>query len=257
MQTIRVALVACLAAVALTACPGCGDDPAGPVVVVPARHDFGEVLHGDHLKQTFTIENNSDRTVAITLAKTTCVCFKVSRKPRLRLDPGERTDIEITLESDATPPQRLRGKYLDVRTDHPEVGAIHVPLEGTIFSPLYTVPKDRLAFGMVSDRPEPFEPRTIEIKPERGYEVALDTSLEDWPKGWRISQPQWFDIVAKTQDDGVIVLTVALRKDATGPPGRFRAFLNVALKLKGPRIDGEEQRFRGFRLEGQFPARPN
>ena len=182
---------------------GCGDDPAAPVTVSPTRHDFGEVRHGRIVNQVFTITNHSDGPVTITMAKPNCSCFQVVRQPSPRLAAGESTQFEIEFNSGSKPPQRIRGKYVQVRTDHPDAAQTTVPLEGVIFSPFYTEPRDALFFPMVTGKAEDFAPRTIKIRAEDGYEVSLEQGLENYVGGFHVKDPGVFDVTAKEVPRGV------------------------------------------------------
>jgi hypothetical protein len=221
---------------------------------VPASFDFGRVRFGVNQEARFRIRNNSDRAVTVRSAKANCACFAVKRQPTVRLSAGEETEIVLLMRSSMTAPTKLRGKRLNIETDHPSVPILHVPLEGEIFSPFWIEP-DALDVGMVGDEEADFETRRITVRQERDYKVALETRLDGYAGGWRADHAQLVDVSTEEIEDGIAFL-VRLRKDGRSGVNQIRSGITLALRVSGKDMP-EEQVFKRIEIRGNWiPAAP-
>lgn len=229
-----------------------------PVQVTPWEHDFGRVLHGEERLVEFTIANNSDRAVTIASAKPNCSCFEYIPPRDSRLDPGDKTVVKLRLVSAAVPPQRFRGKALDITTDHPGMQRIRIPLEGVTFSPTVLEIEnsyDKLYFQRLGDDAS-LTPRKLFIRHEPGFEVALDKSMQRFAEGYAFEPKALADVfeVEVTESSTGHDVAVKLRKGAkrTSKGHQLNGSLTFAMRVKGPEL-AERTIFGTVKLHGTWP----
>jgi hypothetical protein len=205
---------------------GCGGGD-GPLTVSPAEHDYGRVMQGETRKQTFTLTNDGDRTVSFTV-QPNCGCFAVSRNLR-PLDPGQTLEFEVVFNT-ANRQGPIRGKWVTIHTDHPEVPQIVLPITGEIYR-AFDVRPVLLYLGEIDGRDENYEPRIVVVRPENDYEVRF--------LGF-FATPQAIEATAEPRDDGTLAIALRLRKDVTRPKGPFIAQVRLDLEIRDP--DGTRKR---------------
>lgn len=202
---------------------GCGG-PDAPVVVSPATYDFGRVLKGARPSHVFRLTNNSKQVVQFT-AQANCSCFAVAQGLR-PLDPGHTLEFRVLFDTTALPAQEVRGKWISIHTDHPDVGSIIVPLKGEIYR-VYTFGPDSFNLGKIDGRPANYKPRVVTIRPLEGHEIRLRGSFQ---------MPPVFDVTGKPAQGGLDV-SLTLKKDARRPVGPFNPRIRLDLEVIAP--DGE------------------
>jgi HYDIN/CFA65/VesB-like, Ig-like domain len=109
-----------LALLALLLTVGCGGEGAG-LVATPTQIQFGEIVLGDRAVRTVELRNAGTKAVLVTAVKPNCVCFSVGPYQH-SLQPGESTQLSVTLDSALVPAEPLRGKTLTVVSDAPVGG---------------------------------------------------------------------------------------------------------------------------------------
>lgn len=199
---------------------GCGsrDDP---LVVSPRTFDFGRVLKGQQPDHLFTLTNHSKRVVQFT-AQANCACFAVAQGLR-PLDPGQTLEFRVLFDTTALPPQRLRGKWISIHTDHPEVGSIVVPLNGEIYG-AYDFDPDSFNLGRIDGRPANYNPRVVSIRPLEGHKIRLKSSFQ---------MPPVFDVSSEPAGGGLDV-SFTLKKEARRPEGPFNPKIRLELEILAP-----------------------
>lgn len=200
---------------------GCGGNKA-PVVVSPATYDFGRVLKGVRPQHIFKLTNNSKRVVQFT-AQANCSCFAVAQGLR-PLDPGQTLEFRVLFDTTALPAQVVRGKWVTIHTDHPDVGSIVVPLTGEIYR-AYTFGPDSFSLGKIDGRPANYEPRLLTIRPLEGHTIRLKGSFQ---------MPPVFDVTAKSTKNGGLDMSLTLKKDARRPVGPFAPRVRLDLEVTSP-----------------------
>ncbi len=211
-----VLLVLC-AAVAIPA-TGCGSGDA-PIVVLPAKLDFGRVMLGQTRRFKFTLRNNGNRTVGFS-ARANCACLAVAQSLR-PLDPGKELEFTVILATKTLSPKKITGKYVAIRTDHPDQGEIIVPAEGEVFR-AYDIRPTKFDWHTMDGRPKNYEPRTVIVRPVAGQSVEYEGL---------IAMPDVFDAKAEPFGDRGLKVHLTLRKGVFRPIGRFNAQLRIRLKV--------------------------
>jgi hypothetical protein len=218
---MRTVLFAALLLAAALPAAGCGEDK--PLIEVsPATHDFGRVLKGQLPEFGFTLTNNSTRVVAFK-AQPNCSCFAVAQG-LAPLDPGQSRRFQVLFDTTALPAQRVKGKWIRIHTDHPDMEEIVVPLEGEIYR-VYEIRPSSFNLGRIDGRPENHKARVVQVRTLEGHEVELTGSF---------AMPPIFDIVAVPQEGGGINVEVTLRESARRAIGVFRAQIRLELRLTAP-----------------------
>lgn len=235
-------LVLVLALVVIPWLPGgCGGNGANHLTVSVKRLDFGRVLHGEAVQRSLVVRNGGDQPVVITGVSFNCTCFQ-THAIRKMLQPGEERPLTITFISSAVPPERLRGKHMDLTSNDPIQPRIEVALEGEVVVSATVLPP-LLDLGTLGDE-RSRTPRVVKLRPGRGMTTTL--------LGSRATPLGLFDIEVAEADGGADV-SICLRADATG-----RDHLAGALELK-VRVEGEGFAPRELdyvvRIHGEWPPR--
>jgi hypothetical protein len=226
---------ALLLALALSGCGG-GDDL---LTLSETTYDFGEVLQGDTRKHTITLTNNSDRVVGFR-ARANCACLGVAQtlKP---LDPGASQGLTVIFTTVKLPAGRVRGKYITVTTDHPDVPSLRIQLQGNVYR-AYDMRPRRFEVGRIEGKPADHEPRTVVIRALEGRTIRLAGATQ--------MPPDLYDITQEPLEPGGLTLTLALRRDARRPQGAYVAHVRLDLEIVAPdgsvRHDAPLVEFKGF-----------
>ncbi len=217
--------LALLAALALAA--GCGGNDA-LLEVSPGKHDFGRVMQGQLPEYTFTLTNRSDHTVGFK-AMPNCSCFAVAHglKP---LDPGESQDFQVLFDTTQLMGP-VKGKWVTLHTDHPDVPGMVIPLEGEIYR-AYSATPETFHLGRIDGRPANYEPRVIRVRPESDYVVRLERA---------VSTPNVFTFEPVPHDSGGFDVKVSIPRDLRRPVGIFQARIRLELALTAPGGKGMRQ----------------
>lgn len=213
-------LLAAILIAAVLPIVGCGGDDAA-ITVSPTEYDFGRVMQGETREHTFTLSNHGNRTTAFTV-QPNCGCFAVSRNLR-PIDPGEDLEFKVifhTKKHDGP----IRGKWITIHTDHPEVPKIVLPLSGEIYRTFDLRPAT-LYLGEIDGRDENYEPRTVVVRPESDYRLKFVGFF---------ATPQVVDVTATPAEDGSLSIQLRLRKDVRRPKGPFIAQVRLDLEVRSP-----------------------
>lgn len=205
---------------------GCGGGDA-PIQVSPAEYDFGRVMQGESRKHTFTLTNKGNRTVAFTV-QPNCGCFAVSRSLR-PLDPGETQEFEVRFTS-ANLEGPIRGKWIQIRTDHPDQPKIVLPLKGEIYRAFDLRPA-LFQLGQIDGSDANYEPRKVYLRTEGEFRLRF--------LGY-FATPQVVEAEAEPLDGGGLVVTLRLRKDVARPKGPFLCQVRLDIEVTAP--SGEVKR---------------
>lgn len=221
---------------------GCGEKTQ-VVVVSPTTYDFGRVLKGQQPDHPFTLTNNSDRIVKFK-AQPNCACFAVAQGLR-PLDPGQSLEFRVLFDTTALPPQEVKGKWITIHTDHPDVGGIVVPLEGEIYR-AYTFSPETFTLGRITGEPRNYQAKVVHIRPLEEHTLKVLGNFQ---------MPAVFDVEVKPVKAGGIDVHIALKKDARRPIGPFRA--KIRLDLEVTARDGEVRKEeRIVDLQGFWSLKP-
>ncbi len=211
--------LAALAAAAVLA--ACGNDT--PLIEVsPSTYDFGAVLQGEMPEVVFTLTNHSDRTVGFK-ATPNCSCFATAQGLR-PLEPGQSQTFQVLFDTTAKPPGPVKGKWITIHTDSPDVPGMVLPLEGEIFR-AYDIAPTSFNMGRIDGRPANFDARVIRIRPQSGYQVRLQRA---------VANPPLFKMVETPHDGGGFDVNVSIPRDMKRPRGHFRAVVRLELDLTTP-----------------------
>lgn len=219
----------------------CGDEQA-LIEVSPAMHDFGRVMQGETREFSFTLTNHSDRTVGFK-AVPNCSCFATAHGLR-PLDPGQSQQFHVLLDTtNLTGP--VKGKWVTLHTDHPDVPGVVVPLEGEIFE-AFTWTPERFRLGEIDGRPANYEPRVIRVRPQSGYTVRLERA---------VPVPAILTCKVIPVDSGGFDVAVSIPRDIRRPIGPFRAHVRLELALTAP--SGAEMKLsRAIEFAGAWRLKP-
>ncbi len=73
---------------------------AGPVIVFEKKvHDFGDILQGDKVEETFRFTNAGTEPLIITNVQVTCGCTLPKAWPRDPIPPGAKGELTIAFNS--------------------------------------------------------------------------------------------------------------------------------------------------------------
>lgn len=207
----------CVVGVLLVGISSCSDERL-LVEVTPPSHDFGRVLHGETPEAVFTVKNNTERTLSLR-AQANCGCFGVAQRI-LPLLPGESSKFAVQFKTTAVPPQRIRGKFVTLVTDHPKVSEVVVPLTGEIYRAFDLVPQE-FNLGRIDGRPQDHEPKRVALRALPGFEVKIRSA--------KAAPENVYDIQIEPAEGGADIV-IALRK---GVKRRRGAFLDrVSLEVE-------------------------
>lgn len=219
----------------------CGDEHA-LIEVSPAKHDFGPVMQGESREFSFTLTNNSDRTVGFK-AVPNCPCFAAAHGLR-PLDPGQSQQFHVLFDTThLTGP--VKGKWITLHTDHPDMPGVVVPLEGEIFE-AFTCNPPRFRLGDIDGRPANYEPRVIRVRPQSGYAIRLERA---------VSVPAILTCKVSADASGGFDVAVSIPRDIRRPIGPFRAHVRLELALTAP--SGAAMKLsRSIQFEGAWRLKP-
>ena len=230
MRLAHLALLLCLV---LPACGG-GEDEA-ILRLDPAVHDFGRVRFGSIRVTKFRIRNTSDRDVEMIL-KPNCGCFKVLEGGRRSLEPGETSEFRLRFDAGAVPPQVLKGKRLDVLTDHPD-GHTKIELTGEIYSLAYVEPR-ALRLGRLHGDASTFEPKRMKLRP-------ADPDVKLKIVSVSVTPPDVFSVESEAADEGGHDLVVRQREQVRRPRGELNVIIDVRVEATSSNGGVEQDVVRG------------
>lgn len=194
---------------------GCGGG-SGHLTASAQTLDFGLVVHGQDVVRSVRVSNEGPRGVVLTAAIPSCKCLVLDPSFQRSLQPGESTEIRITLESGTVSPQKFQHKRLEVRSDDPAMPVLFVMLHGEIVPRLTVVPT-MLRVGP-DDAAGRGEPRHIKVRAPQGITAEVLTST--------LSHPAWFTLTPEATPEG-IDLVLRVTPDATR-----RGLVDARLKLR-------------------------
>ena len=200
--------------------PGCGG--GSPITVSPSTYDFGRVLKGDKPTHLFTLTNHSDRIVGFK-AQPNCACFAVAQGLR-PLDPGESLQFRVLFDTTALPPQKVKGKWITIHTDHPDAPGLLVPLEGEIYQAFSFIPAS-FNLGRIDGRPMNYETRVVNIRPLENHELRITNC---------VSAPAIFDVEPKALPGGGFDVSITLQKEARRPVAPFAGAVHLDMEVTAP-----------------------
>ncbi|MFV1958495.1 MAG: DUF1573 domain-containing protein [Planctomycetota bacterium] len=216
---VTIGLLAALR-LGLTVLGACGRDSGRRLAVEPASLDFGHVLRGDRTTRTLTLRNEGRQPVFISAVKPNCVCFSVAPFER-SLQPGDVREVRITLSSGLVPPERLRGKKVEIFSDDPVEPQRSVALEGDVYQPFVVVP-ERIELGRLAGEGRA-KVWKVRVRPREGYEARVSRSA--------ISPPDLFRVETE-MDGGDTVLALYLEPNARGD-GHLKATMAIDVLAAG------------------------
>ena len=139
-----------LVALALSA-SSCAEVTGQPPTLscIPARPG-ARVATGELTKTTFTLVNESDRSVAFEARAPSCACVRVSRK-RVEVPPRDRVPVELTIDSDQDGFRTVDIYFLLYGADQ-TTGMLHVPFQFWSGPDVYVAPNPLQVSGEVGLR---------------------------------------------------------------------------------------------------------
>ncbi|MHC4393237.1 MAG: DUF1573 domain-containing protein [Planctomycetota bacterium] len=209
---------------------GAGQRPEAPAIRFDrALAEFGSVVHGSSVVESFTYWNGGSRPLDIYGVETTCGCTLVSM-PRYRLDPGERAELVVefdTLRKDVKGKRRSFEHHVTLSTNDPMAPAARLTLRGEVFSRFEAVPSRLyLAGGTGPGAPTGNEGQpaltgeaVVFVRPREGSAEALVSHAKV-----RFAPPEVQVTVApvtRGADGKVVAVEVTAKLDPDAPVGRL------------------------------------
>ena len=118
----------------------------------------------------------------------------------------------------------VKGKWITLHTDHPDMPQVVVPLEGEIFE-AFTLTPESFRFGTIDGRPANYEPRVIRVRPQSGYAIRLERA---------VAVPAILATKVIPLEAGGFDVAVSIPRDIRRPIGPFRARIRLELALTAP-----------------------
>lgn len=112
------------------------------------EHNFGSILQGQTVQDTFRFQNSGDDILEILSVRTSCGCTAALLSAR-RLAPGEVGELSIKFDS-----QGFRGnvhKTIEITTNDPNQPRVVFSLKGTVELEIFASP-ERVNWGTVEKR---------------------------------------------------------------------------------------------------------
>ena len=239
MQPLARWLLITLAAVVVA---GCGGGDEHRLSVVPARIDFGRMLHGDVSEQGLTVANRGPGDVSITHTSFNCSCFELHPFARL-LHEGEKRDLTVRFHSGEVGTGPLRGKRLDLVSPDPEQPRLRVELVGEIVRSLTVLP-GTVDLGCPR---RPAQPRdAVDPGPTRARDGGRAGPIPGEPQ-------ERLEVEAKGVDGG-FDLSVRWKPPVEEGRGRFLGSVEIRTRVKGAEFDARELDH-VVRIQGEWPRR--
>ncbi len=136
--------------------------PVGPVLAAPTliveqlTHDFGEIIQGDKITETFRFRNAGDEVLEISRLRSSCGCTAALLTSR-RLEPGAMGELTLTFDSNGfSGPVQKRVTFSTNDPAHSSVGFV---LKGKV-TPELTLTPSRINWGVVS-RAKPLQTEIV------------------------------------------------------------------------------------------------
>jgi hypothetical protein len=213
----RLALVA-LASLA-TATPVLGQGSWADAIVQTRKLDFGVIATGSEAVKLVEIENTTGATVHISSTSTACRCAEASPPAKALLHPGEKTTIEVRMNTRSFKQQR--DTTLTILFDSPQFAEVRIPISAYIRTDVVFEP-GKVDFGRVeflagkeipvqiaySGRPD-WRILDVKITNQRLTATLKETRREPGQLGYAVG----YELVMK------------LSKEAR--PGRFRDIITL------------------------------
>jgi len=99
-------------------------------MVSPRKLEFGVIATGSEAVRVITIENKTSATVHISSTNTACRCAEASSPGRDLLQPGEKTTIEVRMNTRSFKQQR--DTSLTILFDAPQFAEVRIPISAYI-----------------------------------------------------------------------------------------------------------------------------
>jgi len=136
--------------------------PVGTVLAAPTliveqlTHDFGEIIQGDKITETFRFRNAGDKVLEISRLRSSCGCTAALLTSR-RLEPGAMGELTLTFNSSGFKGSvQKRVTFSTNDPAHPSVGFV---LKGKV-TPELTLTPSRINWGVVT-RTEPLQSKVV------------------------------------------------------------------------------------------------